>query len=898
MDQPTSPNHPISHPSKLGRISTMPLFRKRRESELQRELRSHLEAEADDRLADGLDPAAAHHAALRALGNSTLIQEDVRMTWGWSRLETVLQDLRYAARILRRNPGFGAAAALALALGIGANTAAFSVFESTLLRPLPFPDPEQLVCLWDSYGSRGNTGPVSYPNFQDWRAWNRSFSDLAAYSHDSATLTGYGEPRHLSGIAASASLGQVLGFQPAAGRLFRPEEDVPGANSGGDSIMISESLWQEILGGRADALGKTLLLDGTPYILTGVLPRSLDARAGLGKPDFLVTMASSARPRAGARPVTEVRTISFLSAIGRLRPGVTLARAQPDMDRVAALLQNAYPKDDPQEGVEIRGLQQTLTGDVKPVLTALLACAGFVLLVACADIAGLVLARAAGRRREMAVRAAIGAGRWRIVRQLLVESAVLSSIGCAGGLWLATLLGALLSKALRIEPVPTLDLTVLGFAALLAVLSAAIFSLAPALHYFKSDLIQRLRESSLNSSEGVGQRRAQGVLVVAQMALAMVLVSSSGLLAVSVYRLRSVPLGFAPDHVLTFPVILSSERYPQAQRAAFFDDLTARLHAIPGVLAAGAGGQLPLEGSISRTVISSVDGAPVRRAGIAFASVTPQYFRALGMSVRRGREFTAGDTAAAPPVVILNEAAVRRYFPKADPIGREVVPEMWNASGSTTRPRTVVGVVGDVKLSALTANATPAIYWPIAQIPSDAALYVTVRTASDPLTAAGAVRQQLHAADRDLPLYNLFPLAHYVDDQLSLPQSTTALVAGMALLALVLTAVGLYGVIGYSVARHTREIGIRMALGASRGGILRAFLRSGLLAGVLGAAIGWPGAVASARMLRSQLFGIGTQQPLILAAGAITLVAVAGLASYLPARRATRIDPNSALRYE
>jgi putative ABC transport system permease protein len=876
-----------------------PFDRRQRESDLERELRSHLNAEAEDYPADCLTPDEARYAARRRLGNIALIQEDTRAMWGWTPLDTLWQDLRYAGRILRRNPGFSAAAALALALGIGANTAVFSVFESALLRPLPFAQPDRVVRLWESYGVKGLTTVVSYPNFKDWRDWNHTFSGMAAYTRGSATLTGRGEPRHLSGMFASAPLLQILGVQPALGRAFRPEEDQPFANAGANSVMISEALWHDVLGGRAGPLGEKLVLSGEPYTVVGVLPRELDERAGFGKLDFLTTFGPVAAPRPDLpRPTTEIRTISNYSAIGRLKPGVTLAQAQADMDRVAALLHTTYPVDDPQEGVAIVPWRLSITGDVRPVLTLLLACAGFVLLVACADIAGLVLARAAARQREMAVRSAIGAGRWRIIRQLLVESLVMAAVGCAAGVWLASFLGTLLDNSLKIRSAPRLDLTVFGFAALLAVLAATICSLAPVVHYFRSNLIARLRESSLNASVGAGQRRSYGLLVVVQMALAMVLLSASGLLSMSLFQLQSVALGFTPTRALTFPVSLDGARYHQSQRAPFFEELTRRLRAIPGVAAVGAGGQLPLEGSTSRTVLDAAAGRPVKRSGIVFASITPQYFQALGISVRRGREFTDADTATAPPVVILNEAAVRYYLPKGDPVGQTVTPEMWNGSGSKTRPRTVVGVVPDIRLEGLTSSTPPAIYWPITQIPCDSRLFVSVMAGGNPLAVVGAVRQQLHAVDADLPLYDLFLLDHYVGEQLALPRSTTVLVGGMALLALILTAVGLYGVTAYAVARRTREIGIRVALGASRSEILRGFLRSGIAAAILGVAIGWPGAVAAARLLRSLLFGVGKQETVILASGALILILVAAVASYLPARRATRVEPITALRWE
>jgi putative ABC transport system permease protein len=811
-----------------------------------------------------------------------------------------VEDLRYAARILRRNPAFAVISALALALGIGANTAVFSVLNAVVLRPLPFPEPRQLVRLWDSFGTPGNFQPVSYPNFEDWRAWNHTFSGMAAFTGSSAVLTGSGDAMRVTGVIASASLLDILQVQPAIGRRFLAEEDRPHANGGLDSVIIGHRLWRERFSGSAAVLGRAIMLDGQEYAIVGVMPPGVDLPAGPADPDFWMTAASLAQVSPGrVRPVTAERGMSFLSAIGRLKPGVTAAQAQSDMDGVAAALVRTYPKDDPKEGVIVKDLQETAAGNVRPVLLLLLAAAGLVFLIACADIAGLVLARATGRRREMTLRAAIGAGRWRIARQLLAESLVLAGAGAVAGLWLATMVGRLLVAVLGItRAAPEIDLRVLGFTAAAAVLASCVFSLAPILHFAAVDLMTGLREASGAVGETRRQSRTHAAMVVVQTALAMVLLGGSGLLSASLWRLNRVDLGFAPEHVLTFPVSLPGVRYPQEQRAPFFAKLTQALQEMPGVRTAAAGGQLPLGGGISRTVISRVGPKEVRRSGIAFASITPEFFRALGIPVLRGRVFDSRDTAGAAPVVILNQAAARRYFGAADPVGQTVTPEMWNGSGSTTQPRTVVGVVGDVKLLAVDAATPPCIFWPIRQIPSDATLRVAVLAAGDPAALVGAVRERLRMLDPDLPLYDVQALSHYVEESLAPARNTAALVGVLAALALVLTAIGVYGVLAYAVARRTREIGIRIALGAARGQVLRGFLGRGLLMSVLGVAIGMPAAAASTALLKGLLFGVAGQKPVILGAGAVVMIAVAMAASYLPARRATRVDPMTALRQD
>ncbi len=876
--------------------------RKQREHDLDRELKSHLDLETEEQQREGTPAGDARLAARRVLGNATLVKERTRETWGWTRIESLWKDTRFALRMLRKNPGFAAITVLALGLGVGVNTAVFSLFNSLLLRPLPFPEPDRLARMWDTYGSN-MAGPVSYPNFTDWRSWNRTFEDMAVFSYRAWVLTGTGDPLLVRGVAASANLFRILRVQPMLGRNFFPEEERPNAN-GTDAIIVSHKLWKERFGGDPAILGRGITLSGHLFSIVGVMPAGFDSRTGIENPDFWTTIAPLAQSSPTAsRPVTEERSMSFLRVIGRLKAGVSIAQAQADMDRVASLLVRTYPLDDPKAGVYIQGLQESDSGDTRPTLLLLLGAAGVVLLIACADVGGLVLARATRRQREMALRAAIGASRWRIVRQLLVESLVLTTLGCAVGLWLATAASELLARALRLGQIagPVLDGRVLGFAVLIATAAALIFSLAPVLYAVKTDLIDGLKQSASSTSSTRGQGMWHSALIVGQIALAMVLLSSSALLALSLLRLQRVDLGFDPRHVLTFPVSLPPSRYPQSQWAPFFEQLLARLRSLPGVVSAGAGGSLPLQGNVSRTMLDMVSGTDIpigQRTVIVYGSVTTGYFRALGAALKRGRDFTNQDTAQSAPVVVINETAARQYFGSKDPLGQQIEPGMWNGAGSTTKPRTIVGVVADVKLESVPAGAPPIVYWPIAQVPCDGTVFVMVRTTSDPNNLIAAVRAELHALEKDLPLYDVQPLDRYVSASLARPRDTAALVSLFTLLALTLTAVGLYGVIAYSVARRTREIGVRIALGAEPRNLLRAVVLRGLSLGLLGAAIGLPAAIAVARLYRTMLYGVSPQEPATLAAGAAVLIIVALVASYVPARRAASVDPMVALRYQ
>jgi predicted permease len=887
------------------RLRLRSLFgRARVERELADEISFHIEQQIAENRAAGMPAVEARLDALRSLGGVPQIQEacrDMRMT---TALESVLQDLRYALRVLRKNPAFASASVLVLALGIGANTAIFSVANAVLLRPLPFPEPARIVRLWDTYGTPGNYGPVSYPNFEDWRAWNHSFSDMAVFAERGFVLTGAGAATPLQAVAASASFFDVLGVQPALGRKFLPEEDRPGANHGADSAIIGDRLWRRQFGGDPGILGRSITLSGRSFTVVGVMVPGFDTFTGSGETDLWTTAAVYAQAPPGMpRPIVEERSISFFSALARLKPTVSRAQAQADMDRIAGLLTKAYPADDIREGVAMRSLQESATGNIRPMLLVLLSAAGVVLLIACADISGLALARVTRRQREISVRAAIGAGRWRLLRQLLAEGFALAALGAALGVGIASVVSRFLVVFLQLPSARVaLDWEALGFALAAAVLSAMVFSLAPAIHASRIDLLHGLKEAALNVTGSLRQKRLQSALVVGQIALAMVLLSACGLLTLNLIHLQRADLGFDPRPVLSFPVALPVARYPQAERARFFAGLIARLRAIPGVKSAAAGMQAPFRGgALARTVVSSVDGQPIelrKRSGIVYSPITPQYFESLGIPIKAGREFTQADTETSEPVVMLNEAAAKQYFGSANPVGRQVQPEMWGGSGSSTKPRTVVGVVGNVKLRRQSERPATAVYWPVSQIPSESSMWVVVRTAGDPLAVFGAARAQLREMDKDLPFYAVEPLAAAVSSALAQPRYNTAMIAVFAALALILTGVGLYGVIAYSVSQRTHEIGIRIALGARPREVLRQFLGSGLAMGAAGVAVGLAFAKGATSLMKSLVFGASLDEPLTFAVSAAVLMAVALAASYLPARRATRIYPIHALRYE
>ena len=872
--------------------------------EMDAELRSHIELHAEDLIRAGMSRDDALRQARLAFGGLDRAKEECRDTMGISFFESLLQDVRFGLRMLRKNPGFTIVSVLTLALGIGTNTAIFSIVNAVLFRPLPFADSTHLVLLWDSYGQPGNTSPVSYPNFVDWRSWNQSFDGVAAYTGGDYVLTGQGDPVHLEGMIASASLFQVLGIQPVLGRRFTPQEDDPHADDGADAVILSYKTWAEIFQRNPKVVGQAVTFDGKPFVVVGVAPAGVESLIGSGVAQFWTTAAPLAEisPQS-PKPLSQERQISFLNVVGRLKPGFGSAQAQADMDRVAAELEKAYPKDDAKEGVIIKGLRESMTGNVRPLLLILLTAVGLVLLIACANVAALIFGRASVREREMAIRASLGASRWRIARQLLVECALLAFIGGAAGFWMAFVAKNSLIEVLGVTwlaNVP-LDGRVLGFALFATAASSLIFGFAPALRSARPDLIESLKEGGHGAGKSPRVHRLRQALVAGEAAVAVALLSAAALVAQSLIHLQRTDPGFDAANVLTFPISLPEQQYPQTSWSSFFAELTQRLRAVPGIVSASAASNLPLAGRQSRMVIDNVAGAPIpmnKRRGIAFVAVTPGYFATMRIPIRDGREFTDHDTNGSEPVVLLNQAAARQYFGNGNAVGQQIEPLMWNGTGSKTEMRTVVGVVGNVKYNALAQPAGPTIYWPLAQIPSNGTMYLTVRTGIDPAAVVSEARAQLAAMDKTLPLFDVWPMDHYLDQTLAQSRYNTLLMSSFAALALILTTIGIYGSIAYTVVQRTREIGIRMALGAEPHNVLTLVLREGLILAGVGVAGGLCGALALTRFLRSLLYEIKPNDPSTFVAVGILLMVVALLATYIPARRAMRIDPVTAMRSE
>lgn len=878
-------------------------WRKRAEQDFDDEIDAHLQIALRERLECGEPLEQARRAIRREFGNVGLVKEATRSLFRPIALENIGKDLQYAVRTLKRSPGYTAISILALALGVGANAAVYSVVHSVLLSPLPFPEPGRLVRLWDSYGAPGNFSPVSYPNFRDWRRWSHSFVDMAAYHRTSSTLTGRHDAVHLEGVHCSASFFRVLGAQSLLGRTFREFEELPASADGAEAIVLSHHLWKEQFGGRAEVLGRTLHLDGRPFTVIGVMPPAFNDYTGSSRADFWITTAALARAVPPSnKPLSEERGMSFMSVVARLKPGVSLARAQADMDRAAVTLMRTYPAEAPKEGVIVRDLQDSIFGDVRSILLMLFGATGAVLALTCANLAGLTSARLLARHRELNIRAALGAARWRVTRQLLTETLLLSSIGSCVALGVA-LAGA---KYLRVlldlpdsDKAPLLAIVAIG--APVTVLVAIIIAVAPALHVWKADLIDGLKQASLTVTESARQRTLQRAFAAAQIAFAAVLLTAGSLFTLGLLRLQKTELGFNPEHALSFPITLAAPKYNDRSRALAFKELADRLRRLPALQFAGAAAQLPLSGGISNTVLDKVGSRVIpstQLTGIVYAAVSGDYFRALGIKLRAGRLFAPSDTASSVPVVLLNRSAARKYFGSNNPVGETVEPVMWNGAGSTTQPRTVVGIVDDVKLQGIGDEVRPAVYWPFEQVPSSDSLYFAVRSTADSASLYAAIRKELRAIDKDLPIYNVQSMVDAVRGALASPRAIATLVAGFGVLSTLLAAIGIAGVIAFDAARRTREVGIRMTLGASRSDVVRQLTRQAAAIAAIGVGIGVPGSFAVARWLQHSFFGVPLEEPASFAIAAALLLAVIFTAAVIPGIRAVRIDPAKALRYE
>jgi putative ABC transport system permease protein len=816
-----------------------------------------------------------------------------------AKLEALLQDVRYGARMLAKSPGFTIIAVLTLALGIGANTSIFSVVNSALLRPLPFHDSGRLVRVW-SGNSRTKISKFSnsYPDFADWRAQNNVFENIAAYNDSNVTLTGIDEPAHLEIETVSAELFELLGIAPELGRTFLPEEDEPHHHV----AILSHSLWKDRFASDPGIIGRPITLDGSAYTVVGVMPASVQFPILRKSPALWTSLSALQETSDGSTAITKQRGAHFLLTIARLKPGVSLPQAQADMDAVAASLQKQYPDTNKYARVTLVPEQEEMTGSVRPALLVLLVAVGFVLLIACVNVANLLLARATTRSREIAIRSALGAGRARIVRQLLIESLLLALAGGALGVVLAAWASGLV---LRLSPQDLLrsahfqlDGMILGFSAAGSVFTGILFGLAPALQVSRSNIVDTLKESAISATAGAHSHRLLSALVIAETALALVLLISAGLLIRSLVLLCDVNPGFDPHNVMTSVIDLPDERYSNAKKVEAIRDLIPRLKALPGVESVAAIEPLPMSGDEFR-VSFQIEGRPVAKSEAPVTSVriiTPDYFTAMKIPLLQGRGFKDSDEPDSNQVIVVNEAFARKIFPGENPIGKHFQPGI-SADDRPGRMREIVGVVGNVKYRDLSTEWTPESYIPYAQLPFGT-MTIVARTANDPSSAAKPIAETVRSLDKDLAAYSPKTLEGYLNETVAIPRFNTVLLGTFAILALLLTAIGLYGVISYSVAQRTHEMGIRMALGAQPGDMLRLVVGQGVRLAMTGVALGLIAAFALTRYLSSLLFGVTSHDPLSFLGVVLLLFAVVLLACYIPARRATRVDPLVALRYE
>ncbi|HKH48354.1 MAG TPA: ABC transporter permease [Thermoanaerobaculia bacterium] len=861
-------------------------------ADVDEELQLHLDLAAQELVDAGWLPEAARVEAVRRFGDlegtrkacSALDRsKETQMKW-MQMLEALGQDVRFAGRQLAKSPGFTFVIVLTLALAVGASTSIFSVVHGILLKPLPFGQSDRL--LWAMALSNGEESTLSYPNFSDWRDASKTVAQAASFHPGSINLSGdSGDPERLIGMYVNAEFFSVLGIKPLAGRWFAPGEDKPG---GPAVAVISEVLWERRYGRDPGLIGRSIRLNGTPFTVIGIVHR---------KEQFF-DVAEVWIPLGFTFENLQERNSVYLGAIGRLAPGATLKEARSEAKAIGERLARQYPEANTGYSMDMEPLQTYLVGEVRTQLLVLLGAVLFVLLIACANVANLLLVRATAREGEVAIRSALGARKGRIVRQLLTESIVLAALGGGAGvalaIWMTKALVALApAQTPRLDEV-AVDGPVLLFALGITLVTGLLFGLAPTLQASRPNLTVALKEGA-RGSRGRASTRARNTLVVAEIALAVMLLAGAGLLLRSFARLQEVPLGFQVENVLKLHVSLPSSRYDDdAKLRAFVDGLVERLKAVPGVRSAGVTVYgLPLTGGVnvwSFTIAGRPPvpqgQEPVMRAGVA----TPGFFETLGIRVARGRALDARDREGATPVIVINEAAARRYFPNEEALGKRIILSPDNPDGLE-----IVGILRNFKQNALAQEIEPQMYLPYAQAPMPS-LAVVVRTASDPAAVTAPVAAKVHELDPEIPVYAVRTMEEVLALSSAQPKFYMLLLGAFALIALLLAAVGIYGVIGYTVRQRTQEIGIRMALGASRERVLRMVVRQGLTLAALGAVAGLLGALLATRGMQSLLYEVSATDPAIYLTVAVVLVAVAAVASWLPARRAAGTEPLLALR--
>lgn len=798
----------------------------------------------------------------------------------------LIQDIRYSLRALAKRPGFAFTVVVTLALAIGANTAIFSVVRAVLLRPLPFPDPQRLVQVWESRRSKDkDKRPVSPYNLLDWQSQSRSFEQFGAYQNEDFVLTRGAAAEHVKGLLVSPNLLQVLGVAPVLGRAFTPVE---GQADGARVVVISHGCWLRLFGGDPKVVDQVITLNDMPYTVVGVMPPAFQfpqPNIELWTPPAFDLQKST-------------RSGHFLNVIGRLKPGVSLEQAQAEMDTIAGRLSQQYPDTNQDGGILLASLQEQTTGRVRPTLLMLWYAVVGVLLIATVNVANLSLVRAIGRGKETALRIALGASRARLVRQFLTESLLLACLGGALGLALAWWGGALIvSYGTQVIPRSDsigIDLSVLGFTAVISVITGLLFGLVPALAYSRTDLTTYLKIGAARANAGAGRLRGRMLLVTSEIALTLMLLVSAGLLIKSFWLLRGADPGFNPDRVLTMQLTLPEARYPKGQqRSAFCQSLAERLAALPGVEAAGIVNDLPLSGSRTRGSFEVEGPGPAPAVGEAIADfriVSDRYFEAMGIPLLEGRAFSANDRQNAPPVVIINEYMARRYLGGRNPVGSRL-----KAKGKVFE---VVGVVGSLKHESLTSEDGAEMYVPYPQADSPSWAFVAMRSALPARQLVASAREVIREADPGIPVYGVQTMEERLTNSLGRQRFSAVLLGALGAVALALALVGIYGVINYVVTQRTKEIGVRVALGARPGDIKRLVLKQGAAYIVPGVALGLGGAVVITRTLSSMLYGVAPNDPLTFVCASLLLTCAALAANYIPARRATKIESVEALRQE
>ncbi|MFL6333547.1 MAG: ADOP family duplicated permease [Pyrinomonadaceae bacterium] len=868
------------------------LRREQVDRDLDEELEAYLGLLAEAKVAAGLKPAEARRAALLELGGVDQVKERVREVRVGHFLGTVWQDMRYGVRTLVKSPAFTVVAVLSLALGIGANTAIFSVVNGILLRSLPYPEPERIVAVWHTPPRESFPGAdrfsVSPGNYLDWKEQSHAFEQMAVYNYTGLSLSAGAEPVPVTGAAVSSDFFSVLRVQVDKGRAFSKEEEQPGRDQ---VVILSQGLWRRAFGANPNIIGQTVTLNSRSFSVVGVMPAGFEFPT---EAELWVPLAWNAEER-------QTRAIHDYLVIARLKPDASLAQAQAEMSTISSRLEQQYPEANKGWGAVVIPLKEEMVGDVRPALLVLFSAVGFVLLIACANVANLMLARGANRRKEIALRIALGATRGRIVRQLLCESVLLAVSGGLLGLLLAGWGGPLLVR-LSAGSLPSsgevgVDSWALAFTLLVSLAAGVLAGVAPALQFSKNEISETLKEGSGRGGGGSVKQRTRKALVVCEVALSLILLVGAGLMIRSFWKLQNVDPGFDTSNTLTMSVGLSPTRYAEPQQQlAFHDRVLEQMAALPGVVAVGATTTIPLTGGGSRQpfTVEGRPAPPVSEQPLAQTRyVSPDYFHAMGIPLKQGRAFEDRDREGAPQVVIISEAMARRFWPGQNPLGQRLTASFHQQQG----PREVVGVVGDVKANGLDDDAAATMYLPFRQAPRPWITFVA-RTANDPKGYVQPLSKAVYAVDKEQALSRVRTMEQVLTESLSGRRFNMTLLMTFAGLALLLAAVGVYGVMNYSVMLRRRELGIRIALGARGLDVLRLVLGQGLALTLIGAGVGMVGAYALTRLMAGLLYGVTATDFLTYGSVSGVIILVGLLASFLPARRATKVDPMIALRSE